>query len=139
MHLRSGEGSFSSSKELRAAPAAVVKMDVRKKKIMLPLIHVLQSLPHDKRVIILSHLDDKTRDAVLETVTTVLRSEKLPFKKRRELARKLAPYKKDFRYISDSGKSQSGKRRKLSQLGAGPMQYVLRAAVPLLLNIFPRR
>jgi hypothetical protein len=113
-------------------------MEPKKKKVLLPLLHVLQSLPHDKRMIILSHLDDYARDGILETVTNVLRSEKLPFKKRRELAKKLAPYKKDFRFLVNPKKSPAGKKKRLAQLGAGPMQHVLRAAVPLLLNIFPR-
>jgi hypothetical protein len=110
----------------------------KRTKVLLPLLQVLKSLTSEQRTIVLAHLDDKTRDFIYETITTVLRSEKLPFRKRAALKEKLSPYKNDLRYISDKKKSRAQKKNRLTQLGGGPMAHVLKTAIPMLLNLFPK-
>lgn len=109
-----------------------------RKKVLLPLLHVLKSVKPEQRQILLAHLDDDTRDLLYGTITEVLRSSKVPFRKRLFLKSKLEPYKRDLRYLSNPQKSKIEKRKKLSQMGAGPMQLILRTAIPLLLNLFPK-
>lgn len=92
----------------------------------------------EHRMIMLAHLDDKTRDGIYETITHVLKSDAVPFRKRLFLKSKLAPHKKELRYLADRKKGPVQKRRKLAQIGGGPMTHVLKTAIPLLLNIFSK-
>lgn len=108
----------------------------RQKKVLLPLLEVLKTVKPDQRVILLAHLDDKTRDLLYQTIQRVLTSDRIPFRKRLFLKSKLNNYKHDLRYLADQRKSPGAKKRKLAQVGAGPMTYILRAAIPLLLNVF---
>lgn len=108
----------------------------RKRAVLLPLLAVLKTMKPEHRVIVLSHFDDVTRDAIYEAITHVLLSERIPFRKRLELRRRLRPYKNELRGFSDSGKSSTWKKRQLVQMGAGPMTHVLRATVPLLLDLY---
>ena len=109
-----------------------------RKQVMLPLLHVLKSLKPEHRVILLAHLDDVTRDGLYEAIDTVLRSDRLPFRKRLFLKSKLAPYKEQLRYLADRKRSSREKRKRLPQIGGGPMSYVLKEAIPLMLSIFPK-
>lgn len=108
----------------------------KKKHVLLPLLNALQTVKPEQRVILMAHFDDKTRDAIYETITHVLKSEKVPFAKRLFLKAKLSPYKNELRFLADKKKGAVKKREKLAQIGGGPMSHVLKAAVPLLLNIF---
>jgi len=106
---------------------------------MLPLLEALRGMKPERRVIVLSHLDGRTRDGIYETVAHVLQNEKLPLAKRLKLKEKLYPFKRQFRYLaSPSARHPRKKRRALAQVGGGPMSHVLRAAIPMLLDTFPR-
>jgi hypothetical protein len=109
-----------------------------KKSVVLPLLHVLKSVKPEHRVILLAHLDDPSRDALYEAINRVLKSDKLPARRRRFLKSKLEPYKDHLRYLADASKSPARKKKRLTQIGGGPMTYVLRDAVPLLLDLFPK-
>jgi hypothetical protein len=112
-----------------------------KKGVLLPLLHVLKSLKPDYRVIILSHLDDATRDAIYKTITQVLSSDKVPAKRRLYLKSRLSPYKNHLRYLATckpGKRCQHLKKKRLTQIGGGPMSHVLKTAIPLLLNLFPK-
>lgn len=110
------------------------------RRLILPLLHALKTLKPDLRVIVLEHLDDRTKDELYRIIGEVLRSDKVPFRKRLFLKGKLEPYKKEFRCLArDSTKAGSARKgRTLAQVGAGPMTHVLRLAIPLLLNVFPK-
>jgi hypothetical protein len=108
------------------------------KKVVLPLLHVLKSIRPDHRVIILAHLDDRARDALYESIMRVLSSKTIPLRRRRALKSKLQPYKNHLRYLADATRSGVLKKKRLVQIGGGPMTHLLREAVPLLLNLFPR-
>ena len=122
----------------RQQPRSKKKLRVSHKKVMLPLLNVLRNMTADHRQILLAHLDDKTRDGLYETISHVLRSNKVPFAKRLFLKSKLSPYKKDLRYLSNPKRTGAQKRKRLTQVGAGPMSHILKAAIPLLLNLFPK-
>jgi hypothetical protein len=109
----------------------------RKKNVLLPLLHVLKSINPEQRVIILAHMDEKTRDAIYETITHVLTSDHMPIDKRILLKNELGAHKKDLRYVIDKKKGSLQRRKKLAQIGGGPMTPVLKLAIPLLLNMFP--
>lgn len=103
---------------------------------MVPLLEALKSMRAEHRVIVLQHFDDVTRDRIYEAIMHTLTSERVPFRKRLFLRSKLAPYKKELRCLADRRRSPGEKKRKLVQLGGGPMTYVLRTALPLLLNLY---
>ena len=109
----------------------------RSRRVVLPLLNALRSLEPDKRVIILSHLDDVAKDHLYETIAHVIRSDKVPFEKRLFLKKKLGPYKDQLRFIT-SRKNVKQKSRKLAQIGGGPMTHLLGTAIPLLLNLYSK-
>lgn len=111
---------------------------IRQKKLLLPLIGVLTRLTSADRIIILSHFDAATQDALAKVITGVLETSKLPFEKRLELRKQLGPHKKELLSLSDDTKSAGQKRKVLLRLGGGPMNRVLKTAVPLLLGTTPR-
>lgn len=114
------------------------RKSVRVKSVLLPLLHALKGVRPDHRVILMAHFDDKTRDALYETITNVLRSEKVPFEKRLFLKTKLAEHRDDLRYLSNKKKSSKQKQKRLAQIGGGPMSHVLDLAIPLLLNLYAK-
>lgn len=93
--------------------------------------------PH-LRVIVVSHLNDKTKDGLYKTVTHVLRTKKMPIEERLKLRSKLGPYKNEFRHLSQRNASKRSKEQVLAQLGAGPMTHVIKSAIPLLLDLLPK-
>ena len=111
-------------------------MYFKQKKIILPLLNVLKKLPQDERVILMSHLDDVTRDAIYTAIASVLRSSEVPLRKRLFLKTKLEPYKDDLRFLADERKSGKLKKKRLVQLGGAPIGHVLKTAIPLLLNLY---
>ncbi len=106
--------------------------------VYLPLYNALRKMKPDERVIVMSHFDDRTRDAIYRTVTEVLRSRSLAPQRRRNLARKLEAYKNEFRYLMDKRKGAVGKKRRLAQVGGAPMTSVLSTAVSMLSELFPK-
>ena len=127
-----GAGLFDSGR------SAGDNMAKHRKKELVPLLHVLKSMKPEQRVIILAHFDSHTRDGLYRTITGVLQSKKMSLRQKRSLKKKLLPFKSDVRVLTNRGGSSSRKRRKLMQFGGAPMSHVLRAAIPLLLNIFPK-
>ena len=111
-------------------------MRAKQKKVLLPLLAILKSMKPTDRVILMSHLDDVSRDALYETINKVLTSTSVPPSKRRYLKTKLMPFKSDLRFLADRRKSTTSKKKKLTQMGGAPMGVVLRTAVPLLLNLY---
>ena len=111
-------------------------MRSKQKKVLLPLLNTLKSLKPDQRVILLSHLDDKTRDQLYETINAVMTSESVPMRKRLFLKSKLSPFKTDFRFLTNRRAAPASKKRRLLQMGGAPMGVILRTAVPLLLNLY---
>ena len=106
------------------------------KKVLLPLLSLLKGMRSSQRVILLSHLDDKTRDALYQTINSVLKSEAVPARKRMFLRSKLLPFKADLRYLASRRKTSSQKKKKLTQMGGAPLGYILATAIPLLLNLY---
>ena len=111
-------------------------MKREQKRIILPLLDLLQSLPPERMRIFISHLDDKTRDQLYETVMLSLTSSKIPFRKRLFLKTKLAPFRQHLTVLASRRASPSAKKTKLAQIGGAPMKYVLRLAIPVLLGTF---
>ena len=111
-------------------------MRSKQKKVLLPLLNTLKSLKSDQRVILLSHLDDKTRDQLYETINAVMTSPSVPMRKRLFLKSKLSPFKTDFRFLVNRRAAPASKKRRLLQMGGAPMGVILRTAVPLLLNLY---
>ena len=103
---------------------------------LLSLMHVLNSMKPDHRQILFEHMDDKSRDYIYDVVTRLLTSDALPKKKKLLLKSKLGSYKPYFRAVADPKCSKTEKRRCLRAVGGRPMNYVFRAALPMLLNVF---
>ncbi len=110
----------------------------KKKKVVLPLLHVLNSLSPDKRTIILAHLDFRTLDDLYQVTKHVLHTPKLPDLSREYLGKKLLPFKDTFRYLGNDAKSRGSKRKKLMQVGGGPFKHILATAIPLLLDTYKK-
>lgn len=107
-----------------------------RRRAMIPLLSVLKSMRPEHRIVVLAHLDDATRDAIYETITDVLQSDKVPIQRRLFLRSKLADHRSDLRYLTDKKRSKIGKKKKLTQVGGAPMYHVLRAALPLMLQLY---
>ncbi len=108
----------------------------RKRTVILPLIGALKDMRPDQRIIVMHHLDDETRDRLYEVIEHALCDTRLPPRRRTHLRTKLMPHKHDWRYIIDPRRPPNMRKKKLLQLGGGPFSHILRAAVPLLLDIF---
>ena len=108
----------------------------RKRTIILPLLSVLKEMRADQRIIVLQHFDDATRDALYEVIEHALCDSRLPARRRARLRAKLMPHKHEWRYVLDRSRPPAMRKRKLLQLGGGPLSYILKAAVPFLLDIF---
>lgn len=103
---------------------------------LLPMLQVLKQMKASDRIILLSHLDDYSKDAIQKTISHVLTSDAVPRRKRKLLIDKLAPYKKRIMYLNSPRASSVGKRKTVVQLGGDPLGYVLNAALPLFVNLF---
>ncbi len=111
----------------------------KQKTQLLPLLNVLKSLKSSDRVIILAHLDDETRDGLYVTINTVLKSEKVPIETRLKLQNKLKHHQDCIKHITSDKTSPKTKKKKLTQLGGGPMKSIIQAALPMMLNLFPKQ
>ena len=116
----------------------VVGLSKQRKGELIPLLEVLRSLKSSDRIIILAHLDEETRDALSSTIASVLKSEKVPVETRLGLQKKLHRHGDSLSCVVDHAASGKERRRTLSQLGGGPMKVLLNAALPLLLDLFPK-
>ena len=108
------------------------------RKVILPLLGVLKNLKPADRIIILAHLDDLSRDRLYETINQVLsQSSPLPSSKKKLLKRRLWAHRENLRYLtSRKRRSSKEKRRRLVHIGGNPLGYLLKTAVPLLLNLY---
>jgi geranylgeranyl pyrophosphate synthase len=118
-----------------------VKRDIEQQRKLLPFLSALKKLSPDDRIIVLSHLDFKTRDLLYATIVSVLRSRKIPLEWRRKLKQQLAPHKKELRQISRQygrGRVEKKERatRHLARIGGESLGVLIDAAIPLLLEIF---
>jgi SOS response regulatory protein OraA/RecX len=112
-------------------------MRASRRKLVLPLLGILKKLNSADRVIILSHLDNVSRDKLYETINHVLsKKSALPEVKKKQLKKKLWNFRADLRFLSHKSRSPKEKRRRLLQMGGGPMGYVIKTAIPLLLNLY---
>lgn len=110
----------------------------RIKKSMIPLVKSLKRLSRENRIAYLSHVSDKTRDQLSQVILEVLRKYNGATDDRAaELHEKLRPYKKQISDFTDQRKSGRVRRKRLEQIGGGPMSHILRAALPLLNDLFP--
>jgi len=109
-------------------------------KRMLPLLQTIKDFkPKQRRSILLNHLDDEACETIYEAVANVLKNERVDPKTRLRLKKKLAPHKKDLRYLASSGKKLALKKRKLAKMGGFPLTAILNAAIPLMLSyILPK-
>lgn len=105
-----------------------------RKRLLLPLLHALLRTPEDCRVILLSHLDDKTRDGIYEAIACTLTSSHVPLRKRLFLKSKLSNFKREFKVLASPKATPRQKKTSLCMVGAGPMRHLMRAAIPLLIN-----
>lgn len=106
---------------------------------LIPLLNVLKTLKSSDRIIILAHLDEETRDALYLTIASVLRSNKVPIEAKLKLKKKLSPHKKTLRHLICETSSEQSKKKKLTQLGGGPMKLLIDTALPLMLDLFPKQ
>lgn len=107
------------------------------KQMYVPLLNVLKKMEPEDRIILMSHFNDVTTDYLCATITRLLRDQKIPFEKKLVLREKLMPYEKKLRYLAKKTKSSKKMRRKvLSQIGGGPMNYLIDTALTKLLDLF---
>ena len=112
-----------------------------RKQTLLPLLEVLKTIRPEKRIILLSHFDDQTRDGIYKTIVDVQSSARVPKSKRKRVVKTLAPFKKQLNVIAGKRYSRGAKNKSLAQMGGGPMTKVLKTAIPMMLNnlnLFPK-
>lgn len=111
-------------------------------KSIIPFLHILRNLTSEERVIVLSHLNDQTKDSIYKVISLVLRNKKVPFSDRLKLKVKLEPYKKALRYVTNKksigggGKQSATKTKQLFQIGGEPLGTIIDSAIPLMLDLF---
>ena len=84
----------------------------------------------------MSHLNDRAKDTLYETITHILSSDKVSFRKKKFLSSKLSPFKNSIKYFTSPKSTAEGRRRRVVQMGGSPMSYVLGTAIPLFVNLF---
>ncbi len=105
----------------------------------IPLFQVLATLNPARRVILLAHLNDETRDQIYQVVNHVLSGgPSMTVRKRRFLRSRLGPYKRHFRDLTNPRASKRRRKKAMYQVGGAPMTTVLRTAVPILFHIYSR-
>jgi len=109
-------------------------------KRMLPLLQTIKDFkPKQRRSILLDHLDDEACETIYEAVANVLKNERVDPKTRSRLKKKLAPHKKDLRYLASFNKKPTLKKKKLVKMGGFPLSAILNAAIPLMMtHILPK-
>lgn len=114
---------------------AVMKREFRDR--ILPLLSILRSIRPEQRIILLSHFDLKTKDAICSAISFTLSTEKLSKQKKRRMVKKLEPHMREILPIIRQT-PVAARRKRLMQVGAGPMKHILNATIPLLLDVFPK-
>ena len=102
----------------------------------LALLHVLNSMKHEHRVVLLEHLSDTVRDRIYKLITHILTSTHIPLRKRVFLKNQLGEDKEATRVFLNPKASSAQRRMTLCRVGGGPMKYMLRAALPVLLDMY---
>jgi hypothetical protein len=106
---------------------------------ILPFIHTFKTLRPAQRVILLAHLDDKSCNLLCECCANVLHNSKIPTAKRKRLSKALLPHKAALRQLVHPSGSLTAKRKKLYQLGGGPLSLILGTALPLLVDLLRKK
>ena len=111
------------------------KLSKAQKNTILPLIHILRDLSPDYRMIILSHLDEISRDLMYRALRSVLFSnDEIMGSKKSEIVNNfLQPHSKDVSYMLDPFKSETMRKQKLIKVGGAAIQPVLDACIPIFL------
>lgn len=108
-------------------------------RVILPFLQIFKELRPNQRTILLSHIDDRSCEAIFEAFANVLRNDKVSPATRKRLKRSLAPHKNCLRTIINRRASCKTKRKKLQQLGGFPFAAIISAAIPLLMSALQRR
>ena len=118
-------------------------MKLKRKRVLLPLLNILKSLPAPKRSVLISYLNHDTLDGLYELIIDLNRSSKIPFHIRYKLAKKLRSSCDDFDCMIRGAEKKPHKKpspkvqmRRLIHLGGSPMADMYKVAVPYLLNVF---
>jgi hypothetical protein len=105
---------------------------------LLPLLHILAAMKSQDRIVIMSHLDDYTRDKLYVVIGTVLNSKDISStsKNRIQLAFKNNAHKKDLEYIlSDKFKNNHAeKNKRLLRIAGNPISPLLCTCVEYCLH-----
>ena len=109
----------------------------RQKKLqnLLPMLQSLKKASPKNRGVLLSHMDNSSRQGLYETIHNVLYNPRISPTTQAQLKKKLYPYKNDLRYLSNSSKSNKERKKRLSRMGGFPWDTILSTAIPLLLSL----
>jgi hypothetical protein len=102
----------------------------------LAFLHVLNSMRPEQRVVLFEHLSDQVRDKIYKLITHILTSRHIPLRKRVFLKNQLGEDKSVVRVFVNPKASAAQRRMTLCRIGGGPMQHLLRAALPVLLDMY---
>jgi hypothetical protein len=109
----------------------------KQRNTILPLLNVLEELDFNHRTIVLAHLDDCSRDALITLISIVIRSKHVQDVEQELLRQELAPYKKNIGYlVNNKFKNKKKKRENLVKIGGGPLSTILQTGIPILLRLF---
>lgn len=115
----------------------VPRLSERKRSTLLPLLSVLEQLSPESRIIILSHLDDCAREALIDVISTVIRSSLVDDVEQEFMQEELIPFKENIRYLVDTKfKNKNKKKDHLIKIGGSPMSAILSTGIPILLRLF---
>ena len=115
-------------------------VNLRNKKVILPLLQTLMGMTPAQRTVIVAHLDEASQDMLIDTIEYVVRSarRKMPKEKADSLSSLLADHKCDVRYMCDRRQAGRLRRRRMRQMGGFPLGLIISTAIPMLLSLLKK-
>ena len=108
----------------------------------IPLFQILKELKEHQRQIILDHLDQQSCDSLSACIAHVLKNgtKVLSEEQRKHLSKCFKQNKPQMKRIlsvlkKPTSRQHAVKKRALARIGGGPMGAVLRAAIPILVQL----
>jgi hypothetical protein len=107
----------------------------KQRKTLLPLLNILEKVDPTDRIILLTHLDDCSRESIIAMISIVIRNNKSHAIEKEMLRQELGPVKKHIRYLVNPRFKKKNKEH-LIAIGGSPFDTILKTGIPLLLHLF---
>ena len=135
--LSSGGKRSRKHKKKRCDPTNPnARRELRELRDIVPFLQTLKKIPNPStRSIVLSHLDEDACEMLCGAIYNVFFNNRVPDKKKRRLAKILRPHAEPLTALSERRGNTAFKKKKLAQIGGGPLTTILGTAIPLFLSV----